>query len=103
MEHFEYPMLSRITKKAAIIGKFFLAGITAILLLSILIAGYYTIPVHSPNIQGGTDFVWEPNSFWIKQTEGISFGRLDAHGFNNDSVINNPDILILGSSHMEKM
>lgn len=103
MEHFEYPMLSRITKKAAIIAKFFLAGITAILLLSILLAGYYTIPVHSPNIQGGTDFVWEPNSFWIKQTEGISFGKFDAHGFNNDSVINNPDILVLGSSHMEAM
>ena len=34
-------------------------------------------------------------------TEGISWGKMDSNGFNNSSVIHNPDILILGSSHME--
>ena len=34
-------------------------------------------------------------------TEGISWGKMDSAGFNNTSVIENPDVLILGSSHME--
>ena len=31
----------------------------------------------------------------------MAFGRYDAAGFNNPKVIENPDILVLGSSHME--
>ncbi len=103
MAHFNSPILSHITKKTAIVGKILLAGTIAILILSILLAGHYTIPIHYPNNQGGTDYIWKPNSFWIKQTEGISFGKIDAQGFNNNSIINNPDILVLGSSHMEAM
>ncbi len=36
-------------------------------------------------------------------SEGVSWGQVDANGFNNKTVINNPDILIVGSSHMEAM
>ena len=34
-------------------------------------------------------------------TEGIAHGRFDANGYNNLAVIENPNILLLGSSHME--
>ena len=58
-------------------------------------------PVHIENVQGGTDYVWPPYSYWVTLTEGISVGHYDAQGFNNKSVVENPDILVLGSSHME--
>lgn len=34
-------------------------------------------------------------------TEGIAWGKFDANGYNNLTVLDNPDILLLGSSHME--
>lgn len=34
-------------------------------------------------------------------TEGFAFGRFDENGFNNRKAIANPDVLILGSSHIE--
>ena len=79
----------------------FLSGITAIIISNILLMCYYNLPVHKDSPFGTTDYVWEKNAPWIKMTEGISWGRLDANGFNNPSVIENPDVLILGSSHME--
>lgn len=33
--------------------------------------------------------------------EGISAGKYDSNGFNNAKVVDDPDILLLGSSHME--
>ena len=83
--------------------KIFFAWCVSIVILSFLFLVYYIMPVHEKNINGGTDYVWQPNSFWVKMTEGVSFGRLDSLGFNNDSVVNNPDVLVLGSSHMEAM
>lgn len=32
---------------------------------------------------------------------GYRFWQNDANGFNNKSVVDNPDIIVLGSSHME--
>ena len=81
--------------------KFILSGILAITILSILFSCYLLTPVHIPNPKGNTDYVWPANSRWVTMREGISWGRYDADGFNNPSVIENPDILILGSSHME--
>jgi len=75
------------------------AGITSIIVLSILCFGYYFIPVHIENEMHNTDFVWPKNSIWIKGTEGFSYGRFDAKGYNNKEVIDNPDIIVLGSSH----
>ena len=34
-------------------------------------------------------------------TEGISHGSFDADGYNNKAVVENPDIIVLGSSHTE--
>ena len=80
-----------------------LACLVAFVILSLLFTFYGLIPVHIDNPDGNTDYIWPPNARWMKMTEGVSWGRFDAKGFNNKSVIENPDILLVGSSHMEAM
>lgn len=77
------------------------SGIVAVAIICGLLCFYDIKPIHKENPKGNTDFVWLPNSIWVKATEGIAFGKFDANGFNNKSVISNPDIIVLGSSHME--
>lgn len=77
------------------------AGLVAIALICVLLCFYDIVPVHVENPKRNTDYVWPAHSIWVKATEGISFGRYDANGFNNLSVVENPDIIVLGSSHME--
>ena len=84
-----------------VFGKICISGIFALLILNCLLSFYYHLPLHINNSLHTTDYVWEKNSHWIKWTEGISWGKLDANGFNNAKVVENPDVLILGSSHME--
>lgn len=79
----------------------FCAGILTIILLSLILLGYGLLPVHITNTDGNTDYKWPANAPWAKMTEGISFGKFDANGYNNLSVVDNPDIILLGSSHME--
>ncbi len=75
----------------------------AFCLLTVLFSFYGMIPVHIDNQLGNTDYKWPGNARWIKMSEGVSWGRMDTNGFNNKTVIDNPDILIVGSSHMEAM
>lgn len=77
------------------------AGIVALVILCLIFTPYATMPVHKDNPNGNTDYIWEPNSHWFKLIEGISFGTYDAKGYNNPQVVENPDILVVGSSHME--
>lgn len=77
------------------------AGILSIGILSLLLCAYSLTPVHIDNPRGNTDYVWAPDSIWVSATEGFSIGRHDANGYNNPAVIENPDILVLGSSQME--
>lgn len=77
------------------------SGITAIIILNLILLLYYNLPLHLNNPDKSTDYIWESNGKWTKMTEGISWGKMDAAGFNNKVVIENPDVLILGSSHME--
>ena len=81
--------------------KFIGAGIVSIVIICGLLCFYDILPVHVENLKGNTDYVWPANSIWVKATEGIAFGRYDSNGFNNLSVVENPDIIVLGSSHME--
>lgn len=81
--------------------KTILAGIVAIAILCVIFAPYVFTPVHKSNPNGNTDYIWPGGAVWHKMTEGISSGRFDENGYNNISVVENPDILILGSSHME--
>lgn len=77
------------------------AVIVAIIILSLIVSIYSTNPLRVENPQGNTDYVWEPNSLWMNMSEGVSFGRMDSKGFNNTEVVDNPDIILLGSSHIE--
>lgn len=61
------------------------------------------MPIHKEQDNLSTDYVWPGSSVWIKCTEGISFGKLDKNGYNNLIVTEKPDILLMGSSHMEAM
>lgn len=81
--------------------KVLLAGVVAVCILSVLLSVYYNLPLHIENPNGNTDYVWPSNAKWVKMTEGYSMGKYDAQGFNNKEVVDNPNILILGSSHME--
>lgn len=81
--------------------KMLMAGIVAVGILSLILCCYSITPVHIENKLGNTDYVWSANSFWVKLTEGIAFGQYDSVGFNNIQEVENPDIIILGSSHME--
>ena len=77
------------------------AAILSVVILSIIMSFYSLQPVHIENEKGNTDYVWPANSVWIKASEGISWGKFDENGFNNIENVDNPDIIVLGSSHME--
>lgn len=85
------------------IFKTVLAGLAAFVILSALMLGYYFMPLRENNPKQNTDYVWAPNTLWASLTEGVSYGVTDADGFINPEVINNPDILFLGSSHLQAM
>ena len=80
-----------------------LAWITALAILCVLMLGYYFIPLRENNSKQNTDYVWAKNTPWVSLIEGVSFGMTDADGFINKDVVENPDILLLGSSHIESM
>ena len=81
--------------------KFLGAGLVAILLLCLILAFYVYYPIHVANPRKNTDYVWSSGAIYFKTSEGIGWGRFDDNGFNNVSVIESPDVLVLGSSHME--
>ena len=81
--------------------KFLGAGIVAFGILCGLSSLYYLEPMHQPSKLKNTDFVWPAHAPWIQMLEGISWGRFDGWGFNNPEVISQPDVVVLGSSHME--
>ena len=83
--------------------KIVLAGIVAFSILCGAAAVYSLTPMRVENKYGNTDYVWESEKLWMKMSEGISCGLMDAKGFNNLHVIDNPDVLLLGSSHIEGM
>lgn len=90
-----------IMKTGKMVLKVIAAGIVAVTVLSVLLCVYDFLPAHVDNPRKNTDYVWPANSVWFKATEGIAYGRFDANGFNNLVVVENPDVILLGSSHME--
>ena len=85
------------------LGKMIGAAIVAVIILSLIIFIYNTSPLRVKNPQGNTDYVWKPDSLWSNMSEGVSFGKMDGNGFNNLEMIDNPDIILLGSSHIMGM
>lgn len=85
------------------IGKVIIAGILALILLSVFSYVYSFSGLHVYNESGATDYKWMPHQYKSNMTEGFSWLRMDANGFNNASahMDNDIDILLMGGSHME--
>lgn len=83
--------------------KVVLAGVVALAILCVIANVYCLSPMRVENSYKNTDYSWESGKPWMKMTEGISCGIMDEKGFNNIDVIENPDVLLLGSSHIEGM
>ena len=88
-------------KYAGYILKTIAAGLTGLIILSVLTCFYSLTPMHVPNKNQITDFVWPSDSYWVSLTEGIAWGKFDGDGFNNNRTISSPEILFMGSSHLE--
>ena len=95
------PVARRVAELAFRLFRIGAAAAVAVVILSVLMLGYSFIPVHIENPVSNTDYIWPAGSVWFRVTEGIGYGRYDDNGFNNPQVIEHPDILLLGSSHME--
>ena len=78
------------------------AGLVALVILSLFTVLYCNSGIHITNQSGATDYKWESNQLKTTMTEGFSWFRMDVNGFNNayppSKEINN---LLMGSSHME--
>lgn len=83
--------------------KIFVSVFVSFVILNAVCFFYYNVPVHFESKTNSTDYVWEKGKFYSRGTEGFSWGRTDANGFNNISADNavNPEILIMGTSHTE--
>lgn len=82
--------------------KFIAAGATALTILTIFAVIYNYEGVHIKNQSGSTDYKWESRQPKLQMTEGFSTLRMDSNGFNNAyDLTEAPDILVMGSSHME--
>lgn len=95
-------------KQAVIMtGKILLAGFVAFLLLCLFSLAYYNPPVHVPSPNGATDYIRDPGSSYAYLTEGMSYGKIDGGGYNNTGAAaqsaDSPNVLFMGSSHIEAM
>lgn len=82
--------------------KFLSAGAVALIILSLFCFAFCFAGIHIRNESGATDYKWEPHQWKSTVFEGYAWLQMDEKGFNNQSANDqNPDILIMGSSHME--
>lgn len=78
------------------------AGTAAILLLSVFCYFYSYDGIHIVSETGATDYVWESGQLKATMKEGFSRVHMDSYGYNNVyDYSEEPDILLMGSSHME--
>lgn len=77
------------------------AGCVSIIVLSLVVFLYYHTGIRIENQTGATDYHREANTVLSTMQEGMAWNITDQDGFNNKSVIKKPNILLMGSSHME--
>ena len=84
------------------IFKILIAGFASIIILSIILFMYSYVGFHKTNYNETTDYKWNPNQIIVKMNEGFAINVTDINGYNNkDNNIIEPEILLMGSSHME--
>lgn len=81
--------------------KAFIAGIAALAIISAAAFFYNYTGIHLTNHSGATDYSWQKNQRMNNMKEGFAWVKMDENGFNNVSVSDDIDILLMGSSHME--
>lgn len=81
--------------------KIIAAEIVSLAILSLSSLAYSYSGIHIKNPSGATDYAWMPNQWKANMTEGFSWMRMDENGFNNLSILEDIDILLMGSSQME--
>lgn len=82
--------------------KALIAGIGAVMILSVFCIFYTNDGIHVASDTGATDYVWESGQLKSTMKEGFSWIRMDSYGYNNVfDYSKEPDILLMGSSHME--
>ena len=91
----------RMIEAVKVIVKGILAGVLALVILSMFVYGYSYTGVHVTNSTHATDYMWEAGQWRSTMTEGFSWLHTDENGYNNQIVPENIDVLVLGSSHME--
>lgn len=84
------------------IGRATIAGLLTIILLSGFCLIYNYDGIHISSESGATDYIWESRQLKSTMKEGFSWIRMDENGYNNAfDYSEKPDILLMGSSHME--
>ncbi|MGF7012635.1 hypothetical protein M2146_003206 [Lachnospiraceae bacterium PF1-22] len=84
--------------------KVIIAAILAFFVVNIFCIFYYNIPLRQSLENDLTDYKWKANAYQSRLTEGYGHGHIDSYGYNNDQSLTEekqPDVLIVGSSHME--
>ena len=80
-----------------------IAGIFSVVSLSVLCLFYNYNGLRIKSESGATDYHWQPNIYISNMKEGFACIKTDANGYNNLSVPENINILLMGSSHMEAL
>lgn len=78
-----------------------IAAVLALAFLSVYVICFNNSGVHVYNESMATDYKWEPRQMKSTIDEGFAWLKMDEDGFNNYSIPDNIDILLMGSSHME--
>lgn len=93
--------------KLLFVVKAVIAGILALVILSVINIPYIYTGIHIDNETGATDYIWGENQLKTNMTEGYAWITMDKYGFNNTeenaekAMQEGVDILLMGSSHME--
>ena len=99
----EMEQRERMKKKFMFLIKLTVAVCISLALLSCfcLVYDYNGCSIH--NATGATDYKRKPFQFTTNMEEGFCFKRADQYGFYNteQAVADHPQILLMGSSHME--
>ncbi len=90
-----------IKKFLILLIKLAVAGLIALIVVSVFSFVYSYSGAHIRNDSGSTDYKYKPNQLICNLKEGFSFFKMDENGFNNAEVKPDTDILLMGSSHME--
>lgn len=78
-----------------------LSLILSFIILTVFSYLYKYEGVNVSNPSGATDYIWKGQQVIINAEEGFNIMTMDENGFNNKSIPDHVDILLMGSSHME--